>query len=243
MYEIRLLRPSDLPACMALKDAAGWNQTVRDWHALFEAAPDGCFGIEIDGAIAATTTVVHYGAELAWIGMVLTGARYRRLGLARALLEHVLAYAESKPVDWIKLDATEMGRSLYGPFGFEEECAVERWLRPGAPPIDFDQQSRADGVNYARGRPGSIAAYFGPCRAESSAAARELLQWFLDFHPREAIFWDLFPGNASAVELATAHGFAPARRLVRMARRSRPNAPPHPTDIQHTYAIAGFEWG
>ena len=229
---------------MALKEEAGWNQTEQDWLALFEFAPDGCFGIEIDGLLAATITAVTYQSGLAWIGMVLTAARFRRQGLASALMEHTLDYLASKPVDWIKLDATSIGQPLYDRFGFERECGIERWGRPGASASAwFEEQSRALGDSFARGRPGSAAAYFGPCQAVSPDVARELLEWFLDLHPGEAIYWDLFPDNTPAIDLARGHGFAPLRKLVRMARRSRSAAPPMPTDIDHTYAIAGFEWG
>jgi GNAT superfamily N-acetyltransferase len=243
VHSVRLLHPADLPACMALKEEAGWNQTEEDWLKLFEFAPDGCFGIEIDGVVRATTTAVCYGVELAWIGMVLTDERFRRHGLAASLMQHVIAYLTQRPVDWIKLDATGMGQPLYRGLGFEDECAVERWLRPGTPARSFVEESRELNGGFARGRPGSNAAYFGPCKAESPATARDLVEWFLHLHPGEAIYWDILPDNTEAVDLARAHGFAPLRKLVRMGRRGRPDAPPRPTDIPRTYAIAGFEWG
>jgi hypothetical protein len=110
-------------------------------------------------------------------------------------------------------------------------------------PEPFEEQSRGDGVNFARGRRGMHAAYFGPCRAESVEAAREMLEWFLRAHEGEAIYWDLFPENEAAAMLACEHGFAPARKLMRMARRLRSDAAPRPSDVRRTYAITGFEWG
>jgi len=243
MHSVRLLERADIGGCMVLTEEAGWNQTEQDWLRLFEKSPKGCFGVDIDGALAGVTTVVCYGAELAWIGMVLTAARFRRQGIATTLIRHALDYAESRRLGWAKLDATEMGRPLYRRFSFEGECAVERWLRPGAGPTPFEEQSRHDGVNFALGRPGRQAAYFGPCHAESAVAAREMLEWFLREHEGEAIFWDLFPDNDAAVKLASEHGFAPARKLMRMGLRLRADAPPCRTDVRCTYAIAGFEWG
>ena len=227
---------------MALKEEAHWNQTAEDWLKLFEVAPEGCFGIELEGVLAATTTAVCYGGELAWVGMVLTAARFRRRGLASLLMEHTLDYLDGR-VDWIKLDATEMGRPIYRRFGFEEECAVERWLRGGSPARRFADERREIEGGVACGRAGSTAAYFGPCNASSADAAERLLDWFLDLHPEEAVYWDILPDNFVAVELARARGFSPARRLVRMARRGRPGVPVRPTDFCTTYAIAGFEWG
>lgn len=227
---------------MALKEEAGWNQTAEDWLKLFEAAPEGCFGIELEGVLAATTTAVCYGGELAWIGMVLTAGRFRRRGLASLLMTHTLDYLDDQ-VDWIKLDATEMGRPVYRRFGFEEECAVERWLRDGSPARPFTEERCEIDGGVARGRAGSTAAYFGPCKASSPQAAERLIDWFLESHPNEAVYWDILPDNPAAVELARARGFRPARHLVRMARRGRPGVPVRPTDFRTTYAIAGFEWG
>ena len=71
----RLLRAGDLAGAMRLKAAAGWNQTEADWLRLFKLAPEGCFGIDVDGQLAATATAVAYGAEVAWIGMALLRPR------------------------------------------------------------------------------------------------------------------------------------------------------------------------
>ena len=48
------------------------------------------------------------------------------------------------------------------------------------------------------GRPGAIAAYFGPCAARTVDAARVLLEWFPSRHGHENAFWDLFPGHAGS---------------------------------------------
>lgn len=120
---------------MRLKDAAGWNQTPQDWQNLLDLVPEGCFGLECDGVLAATTTVVCYGRALAWIGMVLTDPAYRGRGFARRLMDHALQYLDERRVGWIKLDATEMGRPIYERLGFRQECPVERWHRlPGGRP-------------------------------------------------------------------------------------------------------------
>jgi GNAT superfamily N-acetyltransferase len=128
--EVRLLSVSDIPAGMRLKEAAGWNQTAADWQRVLALDPDGCFAIECDGEVRATTTAVCFGEELAWVGMVLTDAQYRGRGFARRLMEHALVYLRAKRVAWIKLDATDMGRPLYERLGFREEGGIERWIRP-----------------------------------------------------------------------------------------------------------------
>ena len=97
------------------------------------------------------------------------------------------------------------------------------------------------GEGYGMGRPGFSAAYFGPCVANSPAAARRLLRWFLADHAGEHVFWDVFPANNNAVSIAEEFGFVPERRLVRMTL-CRSGA--RPATLQAAvYAIAGFELG
>ena len=128
-YRVRALQPADIPAAMRIKEAAGWNQTETDWKNLLRLAPETCFGLECDGALAATATSVCYGRRLAWIGMVLTDPAHRRRGCARRLAEHAIEAVTARGVDWIKLDATEMGAPLYARLGFVAEGGVERWGR------------------------------------------------------------------------------------------------------------------
>ncbi len=270
---VRLLTRADIPAAMRLKDAAGWNQTERDWAKLLEVAPESCFGIDTDttpaARLVATASAVCYGAGLAWIGMVLTDPAYRGRGFARALTEHTLSWLDARGIALVKLDATDMGRPLYAKLGFEDEGAVERWgrdpavLQRGAVPevpsgFDAALDREAFGADrgavlarvgvesaniqggFAMGRPGSRAAYFGPCVARSPQAARCLLEWFLARHPGETVYWDLLPANAEALRIAEEHGFRRLRTLVRMSRPGRPQFVHNDSSI---YAIAGFEYG
>lgn len=257
---------------MRLKEAAGWNQTETDWLTLMRLAPETCFGLECEGALVATTTAVLYERKLAWIGMVLTDPDHRRRGFGRRLMEHALAALAERKVEWIKLDATEMGARLYRELGFDDEEPIERWSRLAgglsgnaavqaanwlsldSPAFGADRSAllaelaplgaaSIPGKAYAMGRPGSKAAYFGPCVSHSAEAARELLAWFLARHPHEPVYWDLLPANTEAVRLARDFGFEPLRHLVRMIRLGRPGATPLARDDARIFAIAGFEYG
>lgn len=131
---LRRLASTDLPAALELSEQAGWNQTVDDWRMLIDLAPEGCLAIEVDGELAATTTLLCYGQRLAWIGMVLTKKPYRGRGFARRLLTQALMLADQTAIQTVKLDATDQGRPLYEKMGFRSEQAVERWTRPGTGP-------------------------------------------------------------------------------------------------------------
>src|SRR5258708_1295320 len=133
MSGVRLLRPLDIPQAMRLKDAAGWNQTEEDWARILELEPEGCFGIELEGRLAATITAICYGLELAWIGMVLTDPEFPGQGLASRLMRPTLEFPDGRGVPCVKLDATDMGIGLYRKFGFVDECPIERWVRAPGP--------------------------------------------------------------------------------------------------------------
>lgn len=134
---VRLLRRTDLAAAVELSTIAGWNQTADDWSMLMRLAPEGCFGIDADGALVSTTTLLCYGQRLAWIGMVLTKPNYRGRGFARALVAHALDVADSMGVKTIKLDATDQGQPLYQKLGFVAEGCIERWSRAGSANLPF----------------------------------------------------------------------------------------------------------
>jgi GNAT superfamily N-acetyltransferase len=269
---VRLLMKDDIPRVMELNRAAGWNQTEADWQRVLDLEPEGCFVLETEERIAATTTAVRYGTELAWIGMVLTLPEFRGRGYARRLMTAAIDYLESHRVDWIKLDATDMGRPLYTQLGFQDECPVERWWLDSAPLIapppvspytaqpDLDRQAfGADRTRllthlspgtaasiadgFAMGRPGANATYFGPCVTSSQRTAEDLLCWFLSHHAGHPIFWDLFPRNEGALILARHYGFERKRKLVRMAKPGRPGLNPILDNRRLIYALAGFEFG
>jgi len=130
--KLRRLTSTDIPLALELSTEAGWNQTSNDWQTLIDLAPVSCLGIELNGELAATTTLLCYGTKLAWIGMVLTRIKFRGQGYARRLLSEVLKLAGQMNIETVKLDATDHGKPLYEKLGFRAEQPVERWTRPGA---------------------------------------------------------------------------------------------------------------
>jgi GNAT superfamily N-acetyltransferase len=131
---LRLLCAADLTGAMELSRLAGWNQTEDDWEMMLQLDPHGCFAIEADDRIAATTTLLCYENRLAWIGMVLTRPEYRHRGFAQRLMESALQRAADLKIESIKLDATAQGQPLYEKLGFKTEQIVERWFRDGGGP-------------------------------------------------------------------------------------------------------------
>ena len=126
-FRIRQLTEQDLPAAMALKEAAGWNQTEQDWRLLLRLEPEGCFALEADGRVVASATAFRYEQQLAWIGMVLTLPEYRGRGFGNRVFLRSLEYCGATGVRCVGLDATDLGQPLYERAGFAAEYNVERW--------------------------------------------------------------------------------------------------------------------
>jgi ribosomal protein S18 acetylase RimI-like enzyme len=120
---VRRLGPDDLRHCVRLSVDRGWLPERAKWSLLLEVsevfgidAPDGGDGAGSgDGALAGAVVLTRYGADLASVGMMLVAARYGRMGLGRALMEHLLAEAGDATVT---LFATDLGKPLYDKLGF-----------------------------------------------------------------------------------------------------------------------------
>ncbi len=129
--QIRRLQESDLDFADSIRELAGWNQLPGDWRRLLAHDPDGCFLAEWNGQPAGTATTTVYRTDLAWIGMVIVHPDLRRHGIGRALLNHCIGHLQDAGVASIKLDATPLGKTVYGRLGFVDEWGLARWEAEG----------------------------------------------------------------------------------------------------------------
>ncbi|MGH2500818.1 MAG: GNAT family N-acetyltransferase [Candidatus Limnocylindria bacterium] len=178
-FHIRRMTAADLPAAMALKDAAGWNQTEQDWRLLLELEPDGCFVLESEGRVVASATAYCYGRDLAWIGMVLTLPEFRGRGLGSRLFRASVEFCEERGIRCIKLDATDMGRPLYERAGFVGEYEVERWggITPSLPAPGVGNSCAALTEVRLRALLARDGAAFGASRAQLLCALLRGADW------------------------------------------------------------------
>jgi GNAT superfamily N-acetyltransferase len=77
-------------------------------------------------AVAGAWSFLHDGD--CGIYAVGTSPGWRRLGFARALVEHVMADARHRGARTASLQSTEMGRPLYESLHFEPAGRYEEWL-------------------------------------------------------------------------------------------------------------------
>jgi len=130
---------ADLRSANELRRLAGWNQTEEDCRRLLDFAPRGCFVATEDARVIGTVTTTTYGAELAWIGMMLVHPEHRRRGIATRLMNCALEHLRASGIKCVKLDATPAGRPLYERLGFREESKLTRWQRDATAPPSAPQ--------------------------------------------------------------------------------------------------------
>ncbi len=124
------LGPAHLAGCLALSQAAGWNQNEADWR-LMLAIGQG-WGLTLaDGTLAASTLVLPYGGSFAWVSMVLVLPEQRRMGYASRLLRVALADLERRRLTPV-LDATPAGREVYRHEGFQDRWSFSRLASQGS---------------------------------------------------------------------------------------------------------------
>ncbi|HLX79366.1 MAG TPA: GNAT family N-acetyltransferase [Burkholderiales bacterium] len=118
-----------LADCLALSKSANWNQNEADWR-LMLAYGHG-WGVALaDGTLAASTLVLPYGAEFAWVSMVLVLPEHRRKGFATQLLRTAL-HENSAARRTSVLDATPAGHEVYMQEGFRDTWGFRRFSLSG----------------------------------------------------------------------------------------------------------------
>lgn len=143
---MRPLSHADLPAALVLSAAAQWNQNTHDWRTMLQLGRGwGIDDAEAPGQpvqLAASVIVLPYGAQFAWVSMVLVLPAFRRRGHAQRLLRLVLMHLRDQGRGAV-LDATPAGHEVYVQEGFVDTWGFARYRReagvalpdrPGAPP-------------------------------------------------------------------------------------------------------------
>jgi GNAT superfamily N-acetyltransferase len=120
------LGEAHLAGCIALSRSAKWNQNEADWRLMLDMGRG--WGLSLaDGTLAASTLVLPYGGDFAWVSMVLVHPAHRRKGYASRLLRSALADLDHRGLTPI-LDATPAGREVYRQAGFGEHWGFKRFF-------------------------------------------------------------------------------------------------------------------
>ncbi len=135
---IEPLGVEELPGALALSLSANWNQNEADWRTMLALGRG--YGIRAAGddgraQLAASTVVLPYGKDFAWVSMVLVLPAFRRRGYASLLLRHALGELRRQGRAAV-LDATPAGHEVYVQEGFADTWGFARYRREARAPDD-----------------------------------------------------------------------------------------------------------
>ncbi len=122
---VRAMTPADLDAADEIAVAAygGPRRRRRELARYLSLQPGGWMLAVRDGIPVGVSGAIVYG-PFASIGLMAVHPSQQRQGIARAVLEHLLAWLQAQGCPVALLDASAMGRPLYATAGFVEDDTV-----------------------------------------------------------------------------------------------------------------------
>jgi len=134
------LGPQHLGGCLALSQAANWNQNEADWRLMLGIGHG--WGISVAGGTLAASTLVIPFEGFAWVSMVLVRPEHRGKGYASRLLRVAIADLEKRALTPV-LDATPAGREVYRLEGFRDTWGFKRYALAKKSPVEKRSGMRA----------------------------------------------------------------------------------------------------
>lgn len=116
----------------------GWNPGLGDAEAFAAQDPEGFLGLKVDGELAATISLVNYGASFGFLGFYICRPDQRGKGLGLALWNAALAL---KPARTIGLDGVTAQQDNYRKTGFV--LAHANFRHGGLKPDGYAQSDRS----------------------------------------------------------------------------------------------------
>lgn len=120
----RTARGNEIALMLDWAAAEGWNPGLEDAAAFVAADPEGFFVAEVAGEVVAAISVVHHGADHAFLGLYLCRPDHRGRGIGYALWQHALDHAGDRSVG---LDGVAAQQENYARSGFIRTGATTRY--------------------------------------------------------------------------------------------------------------------
>jgi len=140
---VRTMTEADIPAADAIGMAAYGRESRRaELARLLRSRPDGWLLAEVEGEPAGMVGATDFG-PFAYVGQMGVLPAFQRRGIARALMERLLAWIDERGCPVTLLDASDAGYPLYAGMGFMVDDGVALLARVGAPTVDASAPGRA----------------------------------------------------------------------------------------------------
>jgi GNAT superfamily N-acetyltransferase len=141
---IRVLSPDDLDIADGIVTSAFGLSGSRagEIRRYFSLEPNRWFLATYRDQPAGVVGATNYG-PFTYLGMMTVRKEMQRKGIGQGLLQHMLKWAETQGISFLRLDASEAGFPLYIRFGFEVlDQALMLRLADYSPSSNFPQQVR-----------------------------------------------------------------------------------------------------
>lgn len=125
MFQIKSLTEKDYAFAVDLANTMDWNMATEDFEFMASLEPEGCFLLAEGSKRIGIATCISYG-KVGWFGNLIVKPEYRNTGYGSALVNHAIAYLNSKGVETVGLYAYSDLVAFYESFGFmlDEDFSV-----------------------------------------------------------------------------------------------------------------------
>ncbi|PZF75908.1 GNAT family N-acetyltransferase [Aestuariivirga litoralis] len=137
-YDIGFLDREGIRTACDWARQEGWNPGLKDQEAFAAQDPEGFLGLQVDGELAATISLVSYGPSFGFLGFYICRPDLRGRGLGLALWNEALRL---KPARSIGLDGVKAQQANYARSGFV--LAHENIRHGGLKPSGYSQGNPA----------------------------------------------------------------------------------------------------
>lgn len=137
---LRDMMPSDLEVAVELSNEYSWPHRIEDWEQFFQLG-EGLVAT-YDGAVVGTIMAFRFGDDYASIAMVIVRSDLHRRGIARSLVEAMIARLKGRN---IILNATHEAMTLYTSLGFVP-CGIVHQHQGPAPTMPLVEPGEGERV-------------------------------------------------------------------------------------------------
>lgn len=169
-----LARP-ELDIVLSWAEAEGWNPGRQDAEAFWAADPEGFYGLELDGALIGSGSIVSYGGKLGFVGLFIVRPEWRGKGHGSYLWKCLIARLRERlePGAAAALDGVFAMQAYYAKSGFVFSHRNLRMEGVGAPgprvaelvgmdTLPFEQVVEFDRTHFIGHRPEFLRRWIRP---------------------------------------------------------------------------------
>lgn len=171
----RLLTRPELDTALSWAAGEGWNPGLRDADAFWAADPEGFYGMELDGELIGSASIVSHGGSLGFVGLFIVRPEWRGRGLGTEFWKFFVGRLRErlKPGASAALDGVFAMQPYYAKSGFVFTHRNLRMEGTGVPgpvaselvelhTLPFEKVAAFDRAHFGAERPAFLRSWIRP---------------------------------------------------------------------------------